>query len=93
METPAPATSGFLSGPCREKYWTELDDAGKIARLHEVVKDLQRQLIRVTKTANDAERVSQDHEHGGNGKVLMPVGAFNRDACNEVGRRRDEKWF
>ncbi len=91
-QTPA-AGSGLLSGPCREKYWEELDDAGKIQRLRQVVKDLQSQLARTTKTANDAECVSQDHEHGKDGKVLMPVGAFNRAKDECATRRRDEKWF
>lgn len=84
---------GLISGPCREKYWDELDDAGKIQRLRQIVKELQCQLLRTTKTANDAERVSQDHEHGKDGKVLMPVNAFNREQCAESPRRRDEKYF
>lgn len=88
-----PTGSGLLSGPCREKYWSELDDAGKIARLHEVVKRLERQVASLTKTANDAHRIAESHEHGATGVVMMPVDSFNRNEGAEVGRQRDPKWF
>lgn len=83
----------ILVGPSREKYWTELDDAGKVERLHTVVKELQRQLERVGKTANDAHRVAESHEHSQTGEVMMPVDSFNRGESTEAARRRDEKWF
>lgn len=52
-----------------------------------------RRVDELSRTANDAHRIAEDHEHGGNGKVLMPVGAFNREQGNLVGSRRDEKYF
>lgn len=81
-------------GPMREKYWTELNDAGKIERLHEVVKRLMRQHEQTAKTASDAKVIAEDHQHASDGTALMPVNAFNRDKCGaELENRRDEKYF
>ena len=78
---------------CREKYWEELDDAGKIARLRQIVKQLEHRVESLSKTASDAGIVARDHQHSADGTVLMPVDSFNRNGSAEVGRRRDEKYF
>ncbi len=92
MDSPTATTPGLVSGPCREKFWNELSDAEKIGRLHEVVKQMQRTLEATAKRAADAHCIATEHEHGGNGKVLMPPDAFNRGQCEQA-RKRDEKWF
>lgn len=92
MDTPTERSAGLINGPCREKYWTELDDTGKIERLREVVKQLERKLQATAKTASDAHCIATGHEHGGKGDVLMPPDAFNREQSEQC-RKRDEKWF
>lgn len=79
------------SSQCREKYWEELDDAGKIARLRDVVKRLERQVTNMSATASRASEVAKNHQHAPSGEVLVP--ANDRNCGNEVGGRRDEKWF
>jgi hypothetical protein len=79
--------------PCREKYWAELADAEKIERLRQIIKQLEYRLRDTAKTANDAHRIAEDHQHGSRGKVLMPINAFNREVGGQVGAIRDEKYF
>ncbi len=93
MLSDQPASSQVCQ-PMREKYWAELDDAGKIERLHEVVKRLMRQHEQTAKTASDARIIAEAHQHASDGTALMPVDSFNRDRQGaELGSRRDEKYF
>lgn len=73
------------SGPCREKYWSELDSEARIERLRTVAKRLESRIDRALNTLARVERITEKHQHGKNGKVLVPVGN-ERGNCAEIGR-------
>lgn len=77
----------------REKYWEELDDAGKIARLRQVVKNLESQIVGLSNAAYKALSIAKDHQHAAStGDVLIPARPSS-DGAELSGRRRDDKWF
>ena len=86
------AGPGILGGSCREKYWSELTDAEKIERLHQVVKQLMGDVKRTSRVADAARRTSEAHQHATSGEVLVPA---RSDAGNEACSRPNynEQYF
>lgn len=58
---------------CRDKYWSECDDAMKIERMRSQVKRLQQEVAMLNKVA----RYLQGHSHTPDGSVVIPL--FMRD--------------
>ena len=69
--------------PIRPKPWVELDRDGKLERMREMVKSLQRSMDRILYTEIAGLRRSfLEHEHTANGNIVVPVkyavdGEFN----------------
>lgn len=72
-----------LSGISREKHWEESTDAEKIERLrHELV-----QAWRMIQRLMDASHSMAQHQHGVDGKILVPLERNGRDAPDGYTRR------
>lgn len=71
---------GMLAGP---KYWVELTDAERIETLRNEVMELQRTLRYVMQAANTAKSMSEQHQHGQDGKPLFPAHSLREHGAVE----------
>ena len=72
--------TGTKAGPCREKYWSEIDTDEKLKRLREHVKYLEKRIERMSKKIDKLE----DHHHIYD-KIVIPL-RYNT-SLSEVERR------
>ena len=79
-----------MNAPGREKYWVELDDAGKIERLRNVIKEHERA---ISKIADVLDRLIS-HEHL-NGRIVHPIELANQESYGKLyyKRSRSDEWF
>ena len=66
-------SEGIL-GAGREKYWSELDDAGKIERLREYAQRVES----FTERIGDLEYQLKNHKHL-DGELVVPMGRSNME--------------
>ncbi len=52
---------------CRQKHWSEIDEAGKIERLREELKRCMRRMEEQQSDIRDLKR----HQHGGTGETVL----------------------
>ncbi len=66
--------SKAIGGECarRDKYWSELDDAGKIERMHGVVLSLRSQLDQSQQELHSLRQ----HQHAADGALMVPLQEF-----------------
>ena len=57
----------------REKYWNEIDSAGKIERMREVVKRMENRVVNLEKTVGSL----RSHDHMGNEIVCKLSQSFD----------------
>jgi len=57
-----------IMGTSREKYWSELDDSGKIERLREYVQRVESLIERI----GELEYKFQNHKHV-DGEIVLPI--------------------
>lgn len=80
---------GTIEGPQREKHWEELDDHGKIERLHQVIKQQQTLIQRM---AGYLDKLIT-HQHVDD-KMVQPIEHPNSESYGGFHHRsRDDKWF
>ena len=79
-----------MNAPSREKYWNELDDAGKIERLRNIIKN---QETAISKIADVLDRLIS-HEHL-NGRIVHPIELANQESYGKLyyKRSRSDEWF
>lgn len=71
----------------REKMWAELTDAEKIERMRDQVK----QLARLVQRHDSGIYQMQEHRHGNDGELLVPLNS--RRGLAEAAYRRGDEWF
>lgn len=71
MKSKAPKFKSTLPVPQREKYWSELDDKERIARLRHVVRDQGNTIEQIKKTVSALLEQFGQHQHAKNGDVLV----------------------
>src|SRR4051812_29684782 len=63
----------------RDKHWNELGLEEKVERLRVALRLVNAKASQASATAGEAYSVAHRHEHGGQGKTVMPVeGGANR---------------
>lgn len=73
----------------RESYWEELDDHGKIERLHRVIKDQESLIRRMTEYL--IRLIEHDHLDG---KLVQKMSHPGSESYSGFHHRvRDDKWF
>jgi hypothetical protein len=68
---PACPPSVNEAGPCREKYWRELDAVEKIERLRTVMKQLMRRNSDLDNRVHQASKQFDLHLHQADGTILL----------------------
>jgi len=83
-------TLGAGERPKREKYWDELDDAGKIERLRQIIKGQENV---ISKMAAFLDQLIS-HEHL-NGRIVCPIEHPNQESYGKLyyKRSRSDEWF
>lgn len=75
--------------PQREKYWSELDDAGRTERLRIVVRQIMRQMDSSKASIRRLKDAIEVHEHSVySGKPVLHVETYDRSQCDEARPRR-----
>jgi hypothetical protein len=77
-----------LSQAKRDKTWDELDLAGKVERLRQVLRDQSHTVQAGFRIARDAQDLSEHHQHGHTGEVLRPARS-RIGGMESAGRQRD----
>ena len=72
----------------REKYWNEIDSAGKIERMREVVKRMENRVVNLEKTVNGL----RSHNHIGN-KVFYELESFYSFAESLGSPNKEDGYF
>lgn len=74
----------------REKYWSEITADERIARLRSELKRTQRRCEEQGKLIAKLVVRSEDHEHGANGRPVMPINSSRHESCDEAPRRETQ---
>jgi len=78
-----------LEGPKRDKTWEERTDQERIQALRQEVMGLRDLVGYLRRDLYKAAFVAEQHEHGGDGKVLVHPGHGNAGQAEMSGSRRD----
>lgn len=71
--------------PMRDKYWSELDDSGKIERMRSVIKDQKREIQRLLASVDALLKHRHDAQTG---KMTLPFPEYIGDPFSEWIPRR-----
>ena len=76
-------TIGMKAGPCREKYWSELNADEKIKRMREQVRYLERRLEGMSRKIDNLG----NHNHL-EGKIVVPFNSYE-STSEKAGQTRN----
>ena len=88
--------SNLICTASREKYWSEITADERIARLRSELKRTQRRCEEQGKLIAKLVTRSEAHEHGANGRPVMPLDSSRHEERDEAplrGTQGDDCFF